>query len=163
MLKRLQRRVWRKHKGSTNRHTAVRRLAKGYLKVRRQRKDFACKTARTLIQSHDRVAYEALKIAHLVKNRRLAKSISDAAWGLFLGWLRYYGAIAGVPVVAVPPAYTSQDCSGVLADGTPCRTRAHKALSVRTHVCPRCGLVLDRDENAARNILAAGHAVLAGA
>jgi putative transposase len=131
------------------------------LGVRRPRNDVACKTAKTLVQSHDLVADEDLQMAHLVKNRRLAKRISDAAWGLFVGWLRYHGAIAGVPVVAVPPADTSQDCSGVLADGTPCRRRVQKALSVRTHVCPRCGLVLDRDENAARNILAAGQAVLA--
>jgi putative transposase len=160
-LKRLHRRVSRKKKGSQNRRKAVRRLAKGYLKVGRQRKDFAAKTARTLIQSHDLVAYEDLRIVNLVKNRRLAKSISDAAWGRFLKWLQYYGQLAGVPVVAVPPAYTSQDCSGVLLDGTSCQTRVQKALSRRTHVCPRCGLVLDRDENAARNILAAGHALLA--
>lgn len=160
-LSRLHRRVSRKQKRSHNRKKAIQRLAKGYLKVRRQRKDFACKTAKTLVQSHDLVAYEALQIAHLVQNRRLAKSISDAAWGLFLGWLRYYGQVAGVPVVAVPPQYTTQMCSGRLRDGTPCRTRVKKALSVRTHVCPRCGLVLDRDANAARNILAAGQALLA--
>jgi putative transposase len=160
-LKRLHRRVSRKKKGSGNRRKAVRRLAKGYLKVGRQRKDFASKTARTLIQSHDLVAYEDLKIASLVKNRHLAKSISDAAWGRFLSWLRYYGKIAGVPVVAVPPAFTSQDCSGHLPEGTPCQTRVQKTLSVRTHICPCCGLVLDRDENAARNILAVGQALLA--
>lgn len=160
-LKRLHQRVSRKKKGSNNRKKARKHLAKGYLKVHRQRKDFAGKTARTLIQSHDLVAYEDLKIANLVRNRHLAKSISDAAWGLFLGWLQYYGMIADVPVVAVPPAFTSQDCSGVLSDGTPCQTRMHKTLSTRTHMCPQCGLVLDRDENAARNILAAGQALLA--
>ena len=62
-------------------------------------------------------------------------------------------------MVAVPPEYTSQDCSGVLPDGTPCRARIRKSLSVRTHICPRCGLILDRDENAAVNILARGLAV----
>ena len=56
-------------------------------------------------------------------------------------------------MVAVEPAYTSQDCSGVLVDGRPCLERVAKSLSVRTHICPQCGLVLDRDENAARNIL----------
>ncbi len=101
------------------------------------------------------IAYENLKIANMVKHHRLAKSISDAAWGLFLGWVRYYGAVSGVPVMAVPPHFTTQDCSGVLPDGTPCPERVKKALSVRTHVCPRCGLVLDRDANAALNILAA--------
>jgi putative transposase len=136
-------------------------LATGYLRVSRQRKDRAAKTARSLIQTHDLVDYEGLRIANLVRNRHLAKSISDAAWGILLGWLRSYGRIAGVPVVAVPPPYTSQDCSGILPDGTPCQTRVQKALRVRTHVCPRCGPVLDRDQNAACNILAAGQAHLA--
>jgi|SRR5690242_14292172 len=90
---------------------------------------------------------ERLKIANLVKNRRLAKSISDAAWGRFLWWLTYDGTIHGIPVVAVEPAFTSQDCSG-------CGTRVKKSLSVRTHICTGCGLVLDRDHNAALNILA---------
>ena len=62
--------------------------------------------------SHDLIAYEDLQIANLVKNHKLAKSISDAAWGQFLGWLRYYGSIASVPVVAVSPRFTTQDCSG---------------------------------------------------
>jgi putative transposase len=109
------------------------------------------------------VAYEDLEIANLIRNRQLAKSISDAAWGLFLTWLRYYGGIARVPVLAVPPAFTSQDCSGILPDGTACRARVQKALSMRTHVCSRCGLVLDRDENAARNILHAAQALLVAA
>jgi putative transposase len=148
-LKRLHRRKDRKKKGSKNRKKAIKRLAKGYLKISRQRKDFACKTARALIQSSDLVAYEDLKIAHLVKNHKLAKSISDASWGLFLGWVRSYGLIASVPVVAVSPRFTTQDCSG-------CSYRVKKSLSQRTHVCPNCGLILDRDYNAALNILLAG-------
>jgi putative transposase len=148
-LKRLHRRVSRKKKGSKHRKQAVKRLAKGYLKVRRQRQDFARKTARALIISHDMIAYEDLKIANLVKNHHLAKSISDASWGLFLSWVRYYGLIARVPVVAVSPRFTTQDCSG-------CGYRVQKSLSQRTHICPSCGLILDRDWNAALNILMAG-------
>ena len=147
-LKRLHRRVSRKKKGSKNRKKAIKRLAKGYLKVSRQRKDFACQHARALIQSHDLVAYEDLKIANLVKNHHLAKSISDVSWGLFLSWVRYYGQAHGVPIVAVPAHFTTQDCSG-------CGYRVKKSLSMRTHTCPSCGLVLDRDHNAALNILAA--------
>ncbi|HET9921706.1 MAG TPA: transposase [Ktedonobacteraceae bacterium] len=145
-LKKLHRRLSRTQKGSQNRKKARKHLAKGYLKVQRQREDFARKTASTLITSHDLIAYEHLRIAHLVKNRKLAKSISDAAWGRFLSWLTYYGAVHAVPVMAVEPAYTSQDCSA-------CGTRIKKSLSVRTHLCPGCGLVLDRDHNAAINIL----------
>ncbi|HEY7350067.1 MAG TPA: transposase [Ktedonobacterales bacterium] len=145
-LKRLHRRVSRTVKRSKNRKKAIKRLAKGYLKVSRQRKDFACKQAGALVKSSDFLAYEALSITRLVKNHHLAKSISDASWGLFLGWLRYYGSLHGIPVVAVSPRFTTQDCSG-------CGFRVQKSLSTRTHVCPTCGLVLDRDHDAALNIL----------
>jgi putative transposase len=153
-LKRLHRLVSRKVKRSKNRKKAIKRLAKGYLRVQRQRKDFACKQARALVQSHDMVAFEDLKMAHLVKNHRLAKSISDASWGVFLGWVRYYGQIASVPVIAVPARFTTQDCSG-------CGFRVKKTLSMRTHICPSCGLVIDRDWNAAINILAAALVIVA--
>jgi putative transposase len=152
-LKRLHRRKDHKHKGSRNRKKAIKKLAKGYLRVSRQRKDFATKTASALVKSSDLIAYEALQIHNLVKNHYLAKSINDAAWGRFLEWVRYYGNLHSIPVIAVPPHFTTQDCSGVLPDGTPCPERVKKSLSVRTHVCPRCGLVLDRDKNAALNIL----------
>ncbi len=145
-LKKLHRRLSRKQKKSQNRKKARKALAKAYLKVQRQREDFARKTASTLITSHDLIAYEHLKIRNLVRNRRLAKSISDASWGRFLYWLTYYGSIHAIPVVAVEPAFTSQDCSA-------CGTQVKKSLSVRTHICPGCGLVLDRDHNAALNIL----------
>jgi predicted RNA-binding Zn-ribbon protein involved in translation (DUF1610 family) len=70
-----------------------------------------------------------------------------AAWGRFLAWLTYYGLLHTIPVIAVESAFTSQDCSS-------CGTRVKKSLSVRTHICPGCGLILDRDHNAALNILA---------
>jgi putative transposase len=145
-LKRLHRQVSRKQKKSKNRQKARKPLAKAYLKVQRQREDFARKTANTLVSSHDLIAYEHLQIHNMVKNRKLAKSIHDAAWGQFLGWVKSYAVMHGIEVVAVPPHYTSQDCSG-------CKERVLKTLSTRTHMCPKCGLVLDRDENAALNIL----------
>ncbi len=145
-LKRLHRRLSRTQKKSASRKKAHQKLAKAYLKVQRQREDFARKTANMLVTSHDLIAYEDLKIANLVKNHKLAKSISDASWGRFLSWVQYYGAIHDVPIVAVAPHFTSQDCSG-------CGTRVKKSLSTRTHICWHCGLVLDRDHNAARNIL----------
>ncbi len=148
-LKRVHRRVSSKVKGSNNRAKARGRLARKHLKVRRQRKDFAVKTARALIMSNDVIAYEDLKVRNMVKNRHLAKSIGDAGWRAFVTWMGYLAHVYGKVVVAVPPAYTSQDCAG-------CGERVTKALSERAHVCPRCKAVLDRDHNAARNILALG-------
>lgn len=144
-LKRAQRRVSRKQKGSGNRKKAVNKLGRAHLKVQRQRKDFACKLARCVVKSHDLVAYEDLKIRNLVKNRHLAKSISDAAWGEFRRWVEYFGSVFGVATIAVAPQYTSQDCSS-------CGERIKKTLSQRTHIC-KCGYVLNRDHNAALNIL----------
>ncbi|MFL5656737.1 MAG: RNA-guided endonuclease InsQ/TnpB family protein [Ktedonobacteraceae bacterium] len=145
-LKRLHRHLSRKHKGSKNRKKARKLLAKAYLRVQRQREDFARKQANALISSHDLIAYENLQIRNMVKNHHLSKSIHDAGWGVFLRWVKYYGMLHDIPVIAVPPQYTSQECSA-------CGTRVKKTLSVRTHICPGCGVVLDRDHNAALNIL----------
>ena len=145
-LKHLQRRLSRTQKKSKNRKKARQRLAKAHLKVQRQREDFARKQANALVSSHDLIAYEDLRITNMVKNHHLAKSINDAAWGKYLAWVNYYGALHAIAVIKVAPQYTSQDCSQ-------CGTRVQKTLSVRTHICPTCGLVMDRDENAAHNIL----------
>jgi putative transposase len=145
-LKRTQRRVSRKKKGSANRKKAINRLGRKHLLVSRQRKDFAIKTALCVVKSNDFVAYENLQVKNMVKNHKLAKSISDAAWSQFAEWLQYLGKVYGKTVVAVSPEYTSQDCST-------CGATVKKTLSVRTHVC-NCGRVLDRDHNAALNILA---------
>ena len=122
-------------------------LARKHLKVQRQREDFARKQASALVSSHDLIALEDLQVRNLVKNRRLAKSISDVGWARFRHWVEYYGKLHGIPVIAVPSRYTSQYCSQ-------CNRLVAKSLSMRTHVCPTCGLILDRDHNAARNILA---------
>ncbi len=158
-LKRLHRQLSRKQKKSANRKKARKQLARAYLKVNRQREDFARKTANTLVTSHDLIAYEDLKIRNMVKNHHLAKSIHDAAWGQFLTWVNAYGTMHDIPVIAVVPQFTSQQCSQ-------CGTLVKKSLSVRTHICTGCGVVLDRDHNAARNILAkagtVGHTGTAG-
>jgi len=148
-LKRLQRHVSRKQKGSKNRIKARKRLAKKHLQISRRRKDFAVKTARTLILSHDLIAYEDLQVWNMVRNRSLAKSISDASWGMFVQWLRYFGQVFGKLVIPVPPQYTSQDCAN-------CGHRVPKTLSTRTHTCPKCGYSDCRDVNAARVILQQG-------
>ena len=161
-LKIAQRCVSRKKKGSKNRVKACNRLGRKHLKLQRQRKDFVVKTARALVQSSDLIAIEDLKVRNMVrrvrscrlasesnspvKNHHLAKSISDAAWSQFREWLEYFGKIFGVPVIAISPYYTSQDCSN-------CGVEVKKTLSTRTHACPRCNHVQDRDRNAAVNIL----------
>jgi putative transposase len=148
VLKRSQRRVSRKVKGSKNRGKARQILGKRHLKISRQRKDHAVKLARCVVQSNDLIAYEDLRIKNLVKNHCLAKSINDASWYQFRVWLEYFGQVFKKLTVAVNPQYTSQECSS-------CSEIVKKTLSTRTHVC-RCGCVMDRDENAARNILRRG-------
>jgi putative transposase len=148
VLKRSQRRVSRKVKGSSNRRKARQILGLRHLKVSRQRKDHAVKLARCVITSNDVVAYEDLSIKNMVKNHCLAKSINDASWHQFRVWMEYFGKVFGRITIAVNPQYTSQECSS-------CGEVVKKTLSTRTHVC-RCGCVLDRDHNAARNILRRG-------
>lgn len=148
-LKKLQRKVSKRKKGSANRRKAVKRLARKHLQVSRQRKDFAIKTARCVVRSNDLIAYEDLQVRNMVKNHKLAKSISDASWSMFRDWVEYFGKVFGKVTIAVPPQYTSQNCST-------CGTLIKKSLSERTHQCSHCGRVLDRDHNAALNILAIG-------
>jgi putative transposase len=148
VIKRSQRRVSRKVKGSKNRGKARQILGKRHLKISRQRKDHAVKLARCVVQSNDLIAYEDLRIKNMVKNHCLAKSINDASWYQFRIWLEYFGKVLKRVTVAVNPQYTSQECSS-------CGEIVKKTLSTRTHVC-KCGCVMDRDENAARNILSRG-------
>ena len=153
-LQHLQRRVSKKYdkqrkrnkeKQSNNYHKSRIKLAKQHLKVSRQRKDFAVKLARCVVISNDIVAFEDLKVKNLVKNRHLSKSISDASWGILRTWIEYFGKVFDVETIAVPPHYSSQECSA-------CGTRLKKSLSTRTHVC-QCGCELDRDTNASIVIL----------
>jgi putative transposase len=94
------------------------------------------------------VAYEDLRIKNMVRNHCLAKSINDASWYQFRVWMEYFGKVFNKITIAVPAAGTSQECSQ-------CGTGVKKSLSTRTHAC-QCGCVLDRDHNAARNILSRG-------
>ena len=144
-LKFYQKQVSHKKKGSANRKKAINRLGKTHLKISRQRNEHAKRLARCVIKSNDLVAYEDLRVKNLVKNHCLAKSINDAGWYQFRKWLEYFGEKFGRVTVAVNPAYTSQNCSS-------CGEMVKKSLSTRTHVCS-CGCELDRDHNAAINIL----------
>jgi putative transposase len=139
----------RGEKPSKNYIKARLRYARKHLRVSRQREEYVKKLAYCVIQSNDLVAYEDLNVFGLVRNRRLAKSISDAGWSSFRRWLEYFGWKYGKATVAVPPHYTSQNCSH-------CGQTVKKTLSLRTHVCPHCGYVEDRDINASINILKLG-------
>ena len=152
-LKRLQKRVSRRKKGGKNRKKAINRIARQHLKVSRQRKDHAVKTAGALVASHDLIAYENLQVRNMVRNHKLAKSISDASWSMFVDWVEYFAKLHKIVTVAVPSQYTSQDCSS-------CGERIEKTLSERTHQCLKCGTKLHRDHNAAKNILVKGLEVL---
>jgi putative transposase len=149
-LNKLNRRKSRKFvkgkKQSNNYIKARKRYALKHLKVSRQREEFAKEKALRLIQSNDLVAYEDLKVKNLVRNKKLAKSINDAAWSQLRKWIEYFGLKYGRLTIAVPPHYTTSDCPS-------CGKRVKKSLSTRTHVCD-CGIpVLDRDYAASLNIL----------
>ena len=137
-----------KQRQSNNYHKARKRYALAHLKVSRQRKDHAVKLARSVCTSNDCIVYEDLKVRNLVRNSKLAKSITDAGWTQFRSWVEYYGWKMGKITIAVPPHYTSQDCPN-------CNKRVKKSLSTRTHAC-ECGCVMDRDHAAAIQILSKG-------
>jgi putative transposase len=151
-LKRAQKRVSRRKLGSNRRRKAVSLLAKAHQHVRCQRADFHHKTALALVRQYDTIYHEDLRPANLLRNHALAKSIADAGWSAFLSILSFKAVCAGRSVIAVPPAHTSQTCSG-------CGAKVQKGLSVRWHHCPTCGTSLHRDHNAALNIQRAGQAL----
>lgn len=146
-LRLLQRALSRKKKGSKSRRKQRMRLAKAHAKVANARRDFHHKTANKLTTRYGAIAVESLNIKGMLKNRRLARAISDAAWGGFLNILQHKAESAGVKIVEVNARGTSQECSS-------CQTLVKKPLSCRQHICPACGYTAHRDLNAARNILA---------
>ncbi|HEV2332443.1 MAG TPA: transposase, partial [Gammaproteobacteria bacterium] len=167
-LTKAHKKVARRKKGSKRWWKAVHQCARKYQKVKRQRRDFQHKTALDLVRTYDVIYLEDLQVGNMsrrpapkpngnggyLKNGASAKSglnksIQDAGWYAFRRILVCKAEWAGRRVEAIPPAFTTQDCSG-------CGERVAKSLSIRMHVCPTCGLVVDRDENAALNILVAG-------
>ena len=156
-LAQVQRRVSRAGRGTRRRARANRAAARLHARVRDRRPDFAHQASRRLVTRYGLIAVEALAIRNMVRNHCLAKSISDAAWSLFRLVLARKAVGAGRRVAEVNPANTSRRCSG-------CGLVAPKTLSERHHRCLECGLVLDRDTNAAVNILqAARHLLSKGA
>src|SRR5262249_46035380 len=132
---RCQRRVARRKKGSHRRRKAVKVLAKAHLKVKCQRQDVRHQVALQLVRTTDPIYHEAVQTATMVKNHHRAKSISDAGWSQCLGILSFKAACAGRSVGAVPPAATSQACSG-------CGVLVQNGVSVRWQSCPDCGASL---------------------
>lgn len=145
-IKRVQRKIYTKKKGSINRKKARSRYSAKHLRVSNQREEHAKRLARNVCKANALIGYEDLNVSGMVKNHKLAKSISDASWGSFLRWIDYFADKFGSIAIAVPPHYTSQKCSN-------CGEIVKKTLSTRTHRCNSCGTVLQRDVNAAINIL----------
>lgn len=152
-LKLAQRALKNKKRGSKRRRKAIRKIQRIHTRIENQRKSFTHGVSRKLIDGNDLIAVEKLRIKDMVKNgngrRSLNRGVMDATWGQFFHQLRYKAESAGKTVVEVEPRGTSQECSR-------CGEIVLKDLSVRTHSCSDCGLVLDRDHNAALNILKRG-------
>jgi putative transposase len=168
-LRAAQESLSRKKRGSNRRRKAVQRVAKAHRKVRNQRNDFLHKQSTQLVQTYETIVFEDLQLANMSKRPKpkqdeegkflpngasakagLNKSITDAGWGMFMEMCKSKAESAGINIVFVNPHNTSQICSACLKKGP------HKDLSERTHTCIHCGVVLDRDHNAAINILRLG-------
>ena len=154
-LKTIQKCLSSKKRGSNRRQKAKTALQRLHRRIANRRRDFLHQTSRALVNQYDGFAVEALDIEQMMQQspddmssrqaRGLHRGIMDSAWSTFIFYLAYKAEEAGKPVVRVDPKGTSQRCSD-------CGTVVRKGLRVREHACPACGLVLDRDENAARNI-----------
>ncbi len=148
-LAKIQRKHSKTEKGTSERKTRRRNIQHIYQRMSNRRKDFAHKLSRSIVNEYGIIALEKLNCTNMLKNKYLAKSISDAAWNQFAQYVQYKAEEAGRECVLVDPHNTSKKCSR-------CGTLVEKTLSVRIHDCPVCGLKIDRDLNAAINILALG-------
>ena len=156
-LARYQRRLARCQRGSANRAKAKAKVARAHRKVRASRTDFLHRTSTALVRDHDVIVIEDLAVQNMVRNRSLAKAISDCGWGTFRQMIEYKTARAGRHLIVIgrwyPSSKTCSACGHLLAS---------LSLSTRTWQCPSCRTRHDRDINAAKNILAAGLAVAGG-
>jgi putative transposase len=144
-LRRHQRALSRCKKGSGGRRKARAKVARLHVHISNTRSTYLHQVSRKIVNSYGAIAVEKLNVKGLASSV-LAKSVHDVAWGKFLFMLSYKALSAGREFKEVDPRYTSQICSG-------CGVIVKKKLSERVHNCPECGLVMDRDENAALNIL----------
>ena len=160
-LAKAQRKLSKQKRGSRERKKVRKVVSRIHERIRNRRHDFCHQNARRIVNRFGIIAVEKLSVKNMLGNHCLAKSIADASWSQFRSILTSKAESAGREIIAVNPAYTSQDCSGCgyRPDGLEGRTK--KTLSDRWHLCPMCGLSVDRDTNAAVNILALGQQSLA--
>lgn len=144
-IKQSQRKLSKKIKNSNNRCKQILSLAKIYQKIKNQRNDFLHKTSRYYVDNYDTIFVEDLNIKNMVRNHNFAKSILDSSWNSFFQKLEYKAANAGILFRKISPNNTSQKCSR-------CDKLVKKSLAQRTHRCPFCDIVIDRDYNASLNI-----------
>lgn len=144
-LARIQRKVFRRKKGSNNRLKAIRHLQRIHEKIANKRKDFQHKLSKQYAKNNDVIFVEDLQLTNMAKNRKLARSIMDSSWGTFLQKLEYKCKL----LIKVPAKNTTINCSE-------CGSKVPKSLAVRIHKCDKCGLIIDRDYNASINILNKG-------
>jgi len=149
-LAKAQRNLSSARKGTSERTRRRKAVAHIHQRIANRRRDFAHKRSRDLVNSFGLLAFEKLHIKNMLQNHCLAKSIADAAWNQLIKYASYKAENAGRVFVLVDPCNTSKVCSAG------CGTLVEKSLSVRIHACPVCGLVIDRDQNAAINILGLG-------
>lgn len=155
-LAKAQRRHARKKKGSKNRNKARLKVARVHARIADRRRDFQHKLSTRIVRENQVMCVESLAVKNMVKNHRLAKAISDVGWGEFVRQLEYKAAWYGRTLIKIdqwyPSSKTCHACKHVLDSLT---------LDIREWVCPACGVVHDRDTNAAKNILAEGLSVSA--
>lgn len=144
-----QRALARCQRQSSRRQKVKWKLARLHRKIANTRSAWLHQQSAALVNRADVIVVEDLNVKNLIRHPTLARSIADASWSKFLEMLRYKAERAGAHLIRVDPRNTSQRCSG-------CNQLVPKSLAVRTHVCPHCGLVIDRDWNASLNILRAG-------
>jgi len=153
-LAKLQRRLSKKKKGSKNRKRVKLKVARLHEKVSNTRADFLHKTSTRFVNDYSLIALEKLASSKM-SEQNFGRQINDAGWNMFANMLSYKAEEAGCRVIFVDPKNTTQECSN-------CHEIVKKELSDRIHDCPFCGFVMDRDLNAAKNILIRATAGLAG-